>query len=413
MKEVDECNMNNKLIILLCSMLVLLFTPQITYASDAREGTFNDSAYRDNLERWCNENIKRDDSLASFTVKLDFKIRKDIKEYGLDYAEEIKKDWGTYILFDFLFNPKSILNEIISNGHISPDLSLKHIYNNTNDNFKIDPNKITEEYIYVPDYTSDKSIKIHSYYIDNNSDTTVILHSGYREYIRLNSLGEDVKAFNEMKYNIRMMDSRGIGKSEGSYITFGYNESKDLISTIKDELHKKSNQKIIIYGGSMGGATIMSALANQLPKNVIASIENCGFKSINGELNLMIGKLLQALNKVPELNEIFKIEYKDYYLSAINNYYVKPRVNIDIYADLPMKGAENPVIPKLFIHGDADSIVPVQDAKDMYAKAQETAKIYNNLIVVPDAGHGGAFYKQYDRCVTAIKELIGHTNIIH
>lgn len=399
-----------KAVKILLSCILVFFLPHVAYASVNSDTSFNDNTYRIALEKWCDENITQEDNLTTFTAKIDFKIRKDIQKYGTKCSEAIKKDWGTYILFDFLFNPKSTLNEIISNGHISGGIPFTFTENNLYGSFKIDPSKISEEYLCVPDYTSDRIDKIHSYYVDNDSDTTVILHSGYREYIRLNSLGADVKAFDEMNYNIRMMDSRGIGKSEGSYITFGYNESKDLITTINDELRKKPNQKIIIYGGSMGGATVMSALASPLSKNVIACIENCGFKSISNELSLMIGRLNSYLNRLPELQEIFKPDYNDYYLNAINDYYVKPRINIDIYADLPMKGAETSTIPKLFIHGDADNIVPVQDSKDMFSKAQETGVTYNNLIIIPGAGHGGAFIKQYDRCIAAIKDLIAHTN---
>lgn len=44
--------------------------------------------------------------------------------------------------------------------------------------------------------------------------------------------------------------------------------------------------------------------------------------------------------------------------------------------------------PTLLVHGDADTLVPVQQSKELDA-AFESAKIVHKLIIVPGGGHGG------------------------
>ena len=57
-----------------------------------------------------------------------------------------------------------------------------------------------------------------------------------------------------------LVDQRSCGRSEGSVITFGINESRDLerwIDLVIKEIDP--NAKIIITGVSMGAATVMMA----------------------------------------------------------------------------------------------------------------------------------------------------------
>ena len=56
------------------------------------------------------------------------------------------------------------------------------------------------------------------------------------------------------------------------------------------------NAEIVLYGVSMGGATVMMASGEDLPGNVKAIIEDCGYSSVWDEFSYQ----LQALFNLPE-----------------------------------------------------------------------------------------------------------------
>ncbi len=85
--------------------------------------------------------------------------------------------------------------------------------------------------------TSFDGLKLAARYYDNNSTCTILLFHGYRS-----SAAHDfscaVEMYYKMGFNILMPDQRAHGKSEGKYITFGVNESRDVLSWL-EFLNKK------------------------------------------------------------------------------------------------------------------------------------------------------------------------------
>jgi len=88
------------------------------------------------------------------------------------------------------------------------------------------------------------------------------------------------RRFYEMGYNVILPYLRGHGKSEHNYTTMGWLERKDIIHWINYIINKDSEAKIILHGVSMGAATVMNATGENLQKNVVCCIEDCGFTSL-------------------------------------------------------------------------------------------------------------------------------------
>lgn len=67
--------------------------------------------------------------------------------------------------------------------------------------------------------------------------------------------------FNEMGYSTVLVDFRAHGKSEGNRCTIGYREAED-VKLVYDYLQAHGEKHILLYGISLGAATITKAVAD-------------------------------------------------------------------------------------------------------------------------------------------------------
>ncbi len=76
-----------------------------------------------------------------------------------------------------------------------------------------------------------------------------------------------------------MPDLRGHGQSEGNYIGMGWDERLDIVDLTKYIINNYANTEIVLFGVSIGVATVMTTSGEKLPSNVKAIIEDCGYTS--------------------------------------------------------------------------------------------------------------------------------------
>ncbi len=67
--------------------------------------------------------------------------------------------------------------------------------------------------------------------------------------------------FNEMGYSTILVDFRAHGQSEGNTCTIGYREAED-VKLVYDYLSNNGEKNIILYGISLGAATVTKAIAD-------------------------------------------------------------------------------------------------------------------------------------------------------
>ncbi|KRN97601.1 alpha/beta hydrolase [Companilactobacillus kimchiensis] len=118
---------------------------------------------------------------------------------------------------------------------------------------------------------------LHGWFTDNNDDVTVIMVHGFG--VDHNSLNVHAQLFDSLGCNVLQIDNQAAGQSDGKYLGFGYIESLDLINWINKVLSVRPHDKIILFGASMGAATVMLTSGNDLPKNVKLIIEDSGYTS--------------------------------------------------------------------------------------------------------------------------------------
>lgn len=207
------------------------------------------------------------------------------------------------------------------------------------------------------------------YEIKNNlqkSDVWVIAVHGYM------GKGLDmvpcIQKFIKMGYNAFIIDQRAHGKSDGQYRGMGYLECKDLKRWINLIVNEYPNSKIILYGVSMGAATVMMATGELLPSNVKICIEDCGYTSIWEEFKSIYKKSFR-LPSFPVLN-----------IASITS---KIKAGYSFKDASAIEAVEKSKIPTMFIHGEEDKLVPYY----MLNKLYNAATCEKEKLSIRNAGH--------------------------
>ncbi|HAR0010254.1 TPA: prolyl oligopeptidase family serine peptidase [Enterococcus faecium] len=323
------------------------------------------------------------------------------KDYGVD-KEIIKHLIATYLLYDIAFSKNSVLMSMLggTDDGTTPTENTG-FYPNTKQLHQTVLNK-----------QDGKMMDVYAYYVDQGSDKTVMIHGGFRGNWNNGIVTEEYNDFYKAGYNLLFVDSRATGNSGGDYVTYGQYESDDVLYWINQEVRERPSRKILLYGGSMGAATMMSVLAKDIPVNVKGIIENCGFASIDEQLRFtysqtVVPALPPAIKN--QLDIIWDQEHEDLFMGLLKQYYFDQEMHLDPTAALPTIGMSGS-LPKLIIHGTADDVVPVSNAQKLY----ELAGGYKDLLLVEGAGHGKAQevdHAAYTKHVTDFLKVVFHDQI--
>lgn len=221
-----------------------------------------------------------------------------------------------------------------------------------------------EEYIESYD-----GLKLHGYALRQPvpGSKWVICAHGYIGYA--DQMASFAKRFYERGYSVLMPNLRGHGKSEGSYIGMGWPDRLDIVAWIGRILESEPEAGIALFGVSMGGAAMMMTAGEDLPENVFAVVEDCGYSSAWEEFSFQMDTLF-GLPSFPLLNfaSLISRVRAGYFLEEAN-------------AVSQMKKTKLPI---LFIHGEEDSFVPFAMLDEVYEAAAGEKERYT----VPGAKHG-------------------------
>ncbi|CAM3329116.1 MULTISPECIES: alpha/beta hydrolase [Paenibacillus] len=237
---------------------------------------------------------------------------------------------------------------------------------------------------------SGDGMKLHAYYLPAKVATnkTVLLAHGYAGRSE-QMCGFAQMYYEDLGYNVLLPDARGHGLSEGDYIGFGWPERKDVVQWVQAILERTGEEsRIVLHGVSMGAATVMMASGEELPPQVKAIVEDCGYTSVADELTYQL-KRMYKLPSFPVLQSTSLL--------------TKLRAGYAFGEASALEQVKKSKTPILFIHGGGDLFVPTE----MVYKLYENGPPQKRLFVVPGAGHGLARQfdpEGYDREVT---EFIG------
>lgn len=200
-----------------------------------------------------------------------------------------------------------------------------------------------------------------------NKQWAVVCH-GYTT--DASSMGEYSKLFYDMGFSTLSVDLRGHGDSAGTYRGMGWHDSFDVLDWT-DWLaeHYGEDIGVLLFGISMGGATVMMASGHDLPKQVRCIVEDCGYTSIKEELKYQTKKRF-GIPSFPLLNAM------SLWTRIFCGYSIRKDGNA-------VRQVKNSSVPILFIHGEADDFVPYKMHKKLYKSAGAEKDSYT----VENAGH--------------------------
>lgn len=215
------------------------------------------------------------------------------------------------------------------------------------------------------------ALKLHGdvYVHDEPTSKWAIVTHGYTGNAA--SMTRYVRNFYEQGYNVLAPDLRGHGNSEGDYIGMGWHDRLDMMKWIDEIIEVDSDAEIVLFGVSMGAATVMMTSGEELPSNVKVVIEDCGYSSVSGVF-------------IYQLKDLFGLP--EFPVMQAANTMSNLRAGYDLYEASAVDQIRQSKLPTLFIHGDEDTFVPYEMLDEVY-NAASTEK---EKLVIEGAGHGEA-----------------------
>ncbi|MDR3590342.1 MAG: alpha/beta hydrolase [Negativicutes bacterium] len=179
-------------------------------------------------------------------------------------------------------------------------------------------------------------------------------------------------------YNLLIYDSRAHGASGGDSLTWGHYEKYDLDQWV-DWLKQRQPQGVIgVHGVSMGAATaLLHAELNESSRRVNFYIADSAYSSLEDLLTQQLDASLSLHN--PLLISIL-LKY-----SSIVAYLKAGFLYHDV---LPLRSVAKVTTPVLYLHGEADPLVPVAMCRQLYAATAG----YRQMHTFPKVGHAMAIF---------------------
>ncbi len=229
------------------------------------------------------------------------------------------------------------------------------------------PQWINAENLKPMTVTSQDGLQLHARWFENTgSHKWAIAVHGYHS--DMGSMEDYAAWYYENGYQVLTPDLRAHGTSEGEYIGMGWLDRQDMLLWIDAVLKEDPQAQIVLHGVSMGAATVMMTSGEELPDNVKAIVEDCGYTSVwdifSSELHVRFGLPDFPVMQVSSLMSSLKAGYNWKEASALEQ----------------VKKSKTPM---LFIHGDQDDFVPT----DMVYPLYEAAPVQKQLLIVEGAGH--------------------------
>ncbi len=222
----------------------------------------------------------------------------------------------------------------------------------------------------------DEKLTLHGWLLPGTKDGTIIIMvhgNGYNRNDPSIGMLDIAGQLVNRGYSVLMFDLRGYGESDGSTVSGGYFEKRDVQGAV-NYAKKLGYERIGVLGFSLGAVSSLLAAAEDEDIDVV--IADSSF----ADLNDIMGPEFKKRTKAPEI-----------FLRPIL-FMIKVMFGVDFAAIRPVEAIpEIAPRPVLIIHGENDAMITVTHAYRLYAAVDNPR---DELWVVPGAEHTRSFKVQ-------------------
>ena len=231
--------------------------------------------------------------------------------------------------------------------------------------------------------TANDGVKLCADYYDRGADKTVVMIHGYNAdpYVNLVTPSRWLYDFG---FNLLVIYHRAHGCSGGDRSSMGLREKDDVLLWIDYIQKHDSSQRILLYGMSMGGSTL-AYLSDTLDNEAVpCMIIDCGYISAENQLKSDAKRMHFPPLLIPLICAICRRDQ---------------HIDIRERTTEHLKNAKKPI---LFIHGDSDLTVPLEEGRKNF----EACTSPKNFVIVKKAAHTVAFQTDEKQVSDAMAEFL-------
>ena len=194
--------------------------------------------------------------------------------------------------------------------------------------------------------------------------------------------------YHSLGFSMLLPDDRAHGLSEGKYITMGVKDRLDCVDWAKYLVQQYGEDcRILFHGVSMGGATVISASAEEdLPPQVFGTVSDCGYTSVEDQLDFQLKSLFHIPPAFPK---------------AVCRWFARHVAGFDIHEAQPIDRIRKCRVPILIVQGTEDFLVPKEMAYQLCSAC--TAK--KRMLMVRHASHAESIAVEPESYHKAIREF--------
>lgn len=217
-----------------------------------------------------------------------------------------------------------------------------------------------------------------------NAKGTIIMFHGHGSC--RSGLIKEAEAFYDLGWNILTVDFRNHGESEGNTCSVGYYEAKD-VKAAYDYAVAKEEKAIVLFGVSMGAATITKAMhdyATMQPKKLI--------------LEMPFGSMLQATEGF-----IRVMKLPDEPLGTFLTFWGGTELGLWAFNNEPAEYVKDIHCKTLLEWGKEDDRVTQDETDEIYKNLGTKEK---ELVVYEHSGHESLCKKEHDKWLKTVSAFL-------
>lgn len=239
--------------------------------------------------------------------------------------------------------------------------------------------------------TSHDGLRLEGRILHHESPRAVIaMFHGYRSN-PLHDFGDRAEDLFDDGFTLFLAEQRAQGASEGKAMTYGALERYDAVLWCRYLAQRFPGVPIVLYGVSMGAATVSMASSLELPREVCCVIADCGYTS-PADISRSVMKRKYHLPSFPVYN-----------CAAL---LLRLFAKYDPDGCSSVTSLASTTLPVMIAHGSDDSFVP-------YEMGERLASACEGCIFLsaPGAAHGEAYMTCREEYRECLRELFGRAGI--